>query len=172
MAFYGQDQWRVKHNLTLSLGLRWEFLGVPTIPNGLSILPTNANDIFGVSGGINGLFNPNAPAGAAPPKATLNFVSGDTGIGLYKNDWNNFAPSFGFAWSPNFNSGFLHSLFGSEGTSSIRGGYSISYLHDGFTTISNALARGNVVIAGTRDRYVTAFERLTGQPWSGVEASG
>ena len=28
------------------------------------------------------------------------------------------------------------------------------------------------VIAGTRDRYVTAFERLTGQPWSGVEASG
>ena len=142
MAFYGQDQWRVKHNLTLSLGLRWEFLGVPTIPNGLSISPTNANDIFGVSGGINGLFNPNAPAGAAPPKATLNFVSGDTGIGLYKNDWNNFAPSFGFAWSPNFNSGFLHSLFGSEGTSSIRGGYSISYLHDGFTTISNALGTG------------------------------
>jgi len=28
------------------------------------------------------------------------------------------------------------------------------------------------VIAGTRDRYVTAFERLTGQPWSGIEASG
>ena len=28
------------------------------------------------------------------------------------------------------------------------------------------------VIAGTRDRYVTAFERLTGRPWSGAGASG
>jgi len=28
------------------------------------------------------------------------------------------------------------------------------------------------VIAGTRDRYVTAFERLTGRPWRAVEASG
>jgi len=27
------------------------------------------------------------------------------------------------------------------------------------------------VIAGTRDRYATAFERLTGQPWRGGEAS-
>ena len=28
------------------------------------------------------------------------------------------------------------------------------------------------VIAGTRDRYVTAFERLTGRPWLAVEAPG
>jgi phosphoribosylaminoimidazole-succinocarboxamide synthase len=28
------------------------------------------------------------------------------------------------------------------------------------------------VIAGTRDRYVTAFERITGQSWSGTRASG
>jgi phosphoribosylaminoimidazole-succinocarboxamide synthase len=27
------------------------------------------------------------------------------------------------------------------------------------------------VIAGTRERYVTAFERLTGAPWSGTEGS-
>ena len=28
------------------------------------------------------------------------------------------------------------------------------------------------VIAGTRDRYVTAFERITGQPWHATKASG
>ena len=140
-ALYGQDQWRAKSNLTLNYGLRWEFEGVPTVPNGLAIQVTNVNDLFGVSGPFN-LFNPNTPAGAAPAQATLNFVSGTTGKGLYKNDWNNFAPFFGFAYSPNFRSGLLHRLFGSEGTSSIRGGYSISYTHDGFTTISNALGVG------------------------------
>src|ERR1044071_6601313 len=36
----------------------------------------------------------------------------------------------------------MHMLFGSPGRSSIRGGYSISYLHDGFTVISNALGTG------------------------------
>jgi hypothetical protein len=33
-------------------------------------------------------------------------------------------------------------LFGPTGTSSFRGGYSISYLHDGFTVVSNALGVG------------------------------
>jgi hypothetical protein len=126
--------------LTLSYGVRWEFEGVPTIPNGLAI-QANADSIFGVSGRGN-LFNPNAPAGPPPGVATLDFVSGKTGKGLYKNDWNNFAPFVGLAYSPNFASGLLHRLFGSEGTSSIRAGYSISYLHDGFTVISNALGTG------------------------------
>ena len=81
-------------------------------------------------------------AGAAPAIGTLDFVSGDTGKGLYNNDWNNFAPFFGFAWSPEFNSGIGKLIFGEAGKSSLRGGYSISYLRDGFTVISNALGTG------------------------------
>ncbi|HSD45560.1 MAG TPA: TonB-dependent receptor [Pyrinomonadaceae bacterium] len=141
LALYVQDQWRAKSNLSLNFGLRWDYQGVPTVPNGLAIQVTNVNDIFGVSG-PNNLFNPNAPAGAAPAKATLDFVSGDTGKGLWNNDWNNFAPFFGFAYSPDFKSGFLAKVFGPTGTSSFRGGYSISYLHDGFTVVSNALGVG------------------------------
>lgn len=141
LAIYGQDQWKVRPNLTLNLGLRWEFLGVPTIPNGVGIQVTNANDIFGVSGPGN-LFNPNAPPGAAPAKATLDFISGKTGRGLYNNQWKNFAPFVGFAWSPDFKDGFFRALFGPQGTSSIRGGYSISYLHDGFSVLSGALGTG------------------------------
>src|SRR5215510_132593 len=142
VGIYAQDQWRARHNLTLNLGVRWEFLGVPTVPDGVSIQLTKFQDLFGITGSVNNLFNPNAPAGAAPAQGTLNFVSGTTGIGLYKNDMHNFAPFFGFAYSPDFKSGILHKLIGSEGTSSIRGGYSISYLRDGFTTISNALGTG------------------------------
>lgn len=141
LALYATDQWRARRNLTLNYGIRWDYFGVPTIPNGLAIQVTNVNDIFGISGAGN-LFNPTAPAGVPAAKATLDFVSGKTGKGLYKNDWNNFAPTFGFAYSPDFKSGLLSRLFGAEGTSSIRGGYSISYLQDGFTVISNALGTG------------------------------
>jgi hypothetical protein len=143
LALYAQDQWRARSNLTLNYGLRWDYQGVPTIPNGLAIQVTDVNDLFGVSG-FGNLFNPNAAPGSQVTgrRAALDFVSGDTGRGIYKNDWNNFAPFFGFAYSPNFREGFLNTLFGSEGTSSIRGGYSISYTRDGFTVISNALGTG------------------------------
>ena len=141
LALYVQDQWRARSNLTLNLGVRWDYMGVPTIPNGLAIQLTDHRHIFGVSG-FGNLFNPNAAPGAAPAIGQLDFVSGDTGRGLYNNDWNNFAPFVGFAWSPEFNSGIGKFLFGSAGKSSLRGGYSISYLRDGFTVISNAMGTG------------------------------
>ncbi len=141
LALYVQDQWRVRSNLTLNGGVRWDYMGVPTIPNGLAIQLTDHRHIFGVSG-FGNLFNPNAPAGAAPAIGQLDFVSGDTGIGLYNNDWNNFAPFVGFAWSPSYDRGIGNFLFGGPGKSSIRGGYSISYIRDGFTVISNAMGVG------------------------------
>ena len=141
LALYVQDQWRARSNLTLNFGIRWDYMGVPTIPDGVAIQLTDHRHIFGVSG-FGNLFNPNAPAGFAPAIGTLDFVSGDTGKALYNEDWNNFAPFFGFAWSPEFNSGIGKLIFGSPGKSSIRGGYSISYVRDGFTVISNAMGTG------------------------------
>ena len=141
IALYVQDQWRVRPNFTLNLGVRWDTMGVPYDPSGLAIQLTDHEDIFGVSGPGN-LFTPNAPIGPAPAIGSLDFVSGDTGIPLYNSDLNNFAPFIGFAWSPNFDSGIGRFLFGEAGKSSIRAGYSISYLRDGFTVISNALGTG------------------------------
>jgi len=141
VALYIQDQWRARSNLTLNAGVRWDYMGVPTVPSGLAIQLTNYEDIFGVSG-FGNLFKPTAAAGAAPAIGTLDFVSGNTGKGLYNNDWNNFAPFIGFAWSPDFKSGLGRFLFGESGKSSIRSGYSISFLRDGFTVISNALGTG------------------------------
>lgn len=139
VSFYFQDAWRFKRNLTLNFGGRYEYLGVPSLPDGLGLQVTSINDIYGVSGPGN-LFSPGVLKGNA--SATLDFVSGNTQKGLYNKDWNNIAPFVGFAWSPEFKGGPLHWIFGGEGRSSIRGGYSISYLRDGFTIISNALGTG------------------------------
>lgn len=139
-SVYGQDQWRIGNNITVNFGMRWEYQGVPTVPNGLAIQP-RADDIFGISGRDN-LFNPNAAPGAAPGIATQQFVSGKTGIPLYNNDWDNFAPYVGIAYSPSFEKGIGRFLFGGPNKSSFRAGYSISYLQDGFTVISNALGTG------------------------------
>ena len=165
-AWYVQDQWRARSNLTLNFGVRWDYMGVPTVPNGLGIQLTDHRHIFGVSG-FGNLFNPNAAPGAAPAIGTLDFVSGDTGRGLYNNDWNNFAPFFGFAWSPEFNNGLGRLVFGGPGKSSIRGGYSISYLRDGFTVISNALGVGTTnpgLIASTANTTPTGVLTGAGVP--------
>jgi hypothetical protein len=140
VSLYFQDQWRVRRNFTFSYGTRWEFQGVPFEVNGVAIQPVGGLDgLFGISG-RNNLFNPGLRTGQ--PTTSIDFVNGDTGKKLYNNDWNNFAPFIGIAYSPNFEGGPMRWLFGSEGKSSIRGGFSISYLQDGFTVVSNALGVG------------------------------
>jgi hypothetical protein len=140
VSLYFQDQWRVRRNFTLNYGTRWEFQGVPYEINGVAIQPVGGlNGLFGISG-PNNLFNPGSLKGQ--PTTTIDFVNGNTGKKLYNNDWNNFAPFIGIAYSPAFESGPMRWIFGKDGKSSIRAGYSISYLHDGFTVVSNALGTG------------------------------
>jgi hypothetical protein len=139
LSLYFQDQWRARRNLTLNYGTRWEFIGVPQALNGLTLQPVSGVDgLFGVSGRGN-LFNPGVLNGSAP--TLLDLAGEDRGRPFYKNDWNNFAPFFGLAWSPRFERGPLKWLFGAEdGKSSIRGGYSISYLRDGLSVASSVLS--------------------------------
>ncbi len=139
LALYLQDEWRVKSNLTVNYGLRWEWQGVPYETQGLAIQPTTGiAGLYGISGPGN-LFKPGSLTGTAP--TYLDFVNGKTGKNLYNNDWNNLAPYVGIAYQPKFQSGPFKWFFG-NGLSSIRVGYSISYLQDGFTVVSNALGTG------------------------------
>lgn len=110
LAFYGGDTWRLRQNLTLNLGLRWEWHSVPTEAGGLFLFP---RDGF---------------AGLRDPNAVLDFFGTGTGREIADNDLNNFAPSVSFAWDP----------FGT-GKTSIRAGFGISYVVDNiFTAFANA----------------------------------
>ncbi len=112
IGIYGQDSWLVKPNLTINYGLRWD------------VLPPwreKYNQIQTLALGEQSAVYPGAPQGLVFP--------GDPGIPstLAPTKYTNFAPRLGLAYSPDFNSGFLHKLFGNTGTTSIRAGYGMYY---------------------------------------------
>lgn len=97
-GYYFQDDWRLRPNLTLNLGLRYEFYGAPYERDGFQ------GDI---EQNIAGLVNTVSQISNLTVKKTNSW---------YRNDWNNFAPRFGFAWSP-----------GKGGKTSIRGSWGVFY---------------------------------------------
>ena len=82
LAGYAQDTWRFRSNLSINLGVRYEFISVPSERLGLVLLPTNTQ------------------MSVLRENAVLDFASGGDRRGFFNNDTNNFAPHFSFAWDP------------------------------------------------------------------------
>jgi hypothetical protein len=76
--FYAQDTWKVKPNLTVDIGLRYEIRLSPNTPTNNILVPNQPM----VAGGT--------------PSTTVKWVPGP----LFKNQLGNFGPSLGFAWDP------------------------------------------------------------------------
>jgi len=129
-AVYGQDSWKVNPNLTLSYGLRWEFEPSP-INDNLVYTRTDPEGIFGVSGDGN-LFKPGLFAGKPTQFRLLQPAEK-----AFRTRHKDFAPSFGFAYSPNFSEGLLGKIFGQGDKTVIRGGYSIAYTREGFSAFTS-----------------------------------
>jgi hypothetical protein len=145
MGIFAQDSWRARPNLTLNYGLRWE-VQFPFIALNGSYSKTTVEGLFGVSGPGN-LFKPGTLTGSV-----TEFVQYKNGERAYNPDYTNFAPSFGFAWSPKFNSGWLRRLAGETGQTVVRGGYSIAYNRNGIGDFSGDLGvNPGVTITANRD---------------------
>jgi hypothetical protein len=96
-----QDDWKAAPNLTMNLGLRWEYSSPATDASGKSAA---------FHAGQKSTVFPDAPTGMVFP--------GDAGItkSTYQEHYRNLGPRAGFAWDPLKN-----------GRLSIRGGYGIVY---------------------------------------------
>jgi hypothetical protein len=132
-AFFGQDAWKVKNNLTVNVGLRWEYVGPITDklnqvafyrPGEISQLVANGQlrapggQLITATGTpVEGLVYPGDPdnvLGGIVPRAGYHATLGQ---------W---APRIGIAYSPKAGSGWLHFLVGDNATV-IQAGWGIFY---------------------------------------------
>jgi hypothetical protein len=136
---FAQDSWKIKPNLTLNYGLRWEYSPPLTDISGHveTFRPGQNSTVYpcGITTSANywetltpnPVPNPNCTNTGAEPTGLV--VPGDPGVpaGMTSTYYKSFAPRVGIAYSPNFTSGALGKLFGSNGKTSIRAGWGLFY---------------------------------------------
>ncbi|MBN2321974.1 MAG: TonB-dependent receptor [Acidobacteria bacterium] len=125
-AFFFKDDWKVSQTLTLNLGLRWEYYGVPYYKNGMTVgLKGGPGAAWGISGRSwdEAFWKP-----GAEPRADITeliFIgpeSPNSGQRPYQRDSNNFGPAVGFA---------LQLPWLGAGKTVLRGGYQLTYTDTG-----------------------------------------
>jgi hypothetical protein len=114
-----QDDWKVRRNLTLNLGVRMEWAGGPTEVNGRT---SNLN------------LDNRSPIGAA---GAGRFGILEQGKPSFQSN-TNWAPRFGFSWSPGMSNKWV-----------VRGGYGIAYDFVFLNPITNQRFLPPLIITGT-----------------------
>jgi hypothetical protein len=88
------DQWRIRRDLTLNLGLRYDLYTPVRETQGLFLEPAIGS-------------NQDPIAAVLDPTGQFQFVGGNAGGNnkIWKTDKNNFAPVLSFAYTPSFEGG-------------------------------------------------------------------
>ncbi len=156
-GFFFKDDWKATRDLTLNLGVRWDYYGVPWERNGLTTaLKGGGYSLFGLSGRS---FDDWMRPGVRGDLMEIIYVgpnSPNPDQQIYKSDVNNFGPAIGFAWN--------------KGGTTIRGGYQIQYTGGGRgfvidTAIGNPPGSANTAnyIIPAADPYFS-LEKLASNP--------
>jgi hypothetical protein len=125
LGFYVQDDWRVKSNLTLNLGMRWDWY----------------------QQAINLLHDQSLKQQTGPnPLWMTTLPLSQTTVPTVPQSLKNFAPVVGFAWTPHILSGLL----GADKTV-IRGGFRIAYdpaFYNMFLNVATSAPKVNLATLG------------------------
>lgn len=156
MAFYAQDSWKVRSNLTVQYGVRWEYQGPYDARNGLVLLPQqNLAGLFGptpITGSpVANLLQPGNVNAATDTLLTLQ--GGSNGKPVTKRDLNNFGPFAGIAYTP----------FG-DGKTVIRAHFAQHYVQDGFTFYTGATTTNTGLFSTFANSTPTGVFTPTGLP--------
>src|ERR1700726_1883460 len=111
-GIFAQDSWRIRRNLTLNYGVRWDYVTpwAEMHHQTTTLIPGVESQTF-----------PGAPLGYLVPGDRLpNGQAIPAGIAPTPKD--NFSPRIGLAYSPNWSDGFLSKVTGGPGKTSIHFG--------------------------------------------------
>lgn len=123
-GLYLQDNWRISRKLTLTMGLRYEYLGPMTERFNRSVSGFDPNAELPIAGAVRANYAanpaPELPASQLAVRGGVTFA-GAGGRGLFPAQKTNFMPRFGFAYTP-----FSKTV--------LRGGYGLYFLDTGITS--------------------------------------
>jgi hypothetical protein len=143
--FYFQDEWKIRPNVTINYGARWEYNP-----------PSNTSphdNVFVASTPIVGTPLPGTPVVNQPGAVT--FVKAKH---WYEGSFAGaIGPRIGLAWSPEYKSGPLKTFFGENGKSVVRIGYGIAF--DTISSFQVTAAAGRV--PGLVQSCTTSFNTTT-----------
>ena len=145
-----QDDFRLKPSVTLNLGMRYEYYGVPWDAKGRTAgLVGGSTGLFGISGtSWADLYQPGQAKGSLTQVQLIGKHSPNPNTRLYNDDWNNFAPLAGLSWSIPY--------FGKDKTI-LRAGYSVAYERNALVLtdfVSGAEPGLQTTTFFTSDRYL------------------
>ena len=156
--FFFQDNWRVKPNLSLNLGVRYA-LQLPFYSTNSTYSTATLDDAWGISGYVAGcdasnpttsacnLFKAGVTPGSAPK--LRNLAKGEK---AFNTDWNNIAPSIGVNWTPSVDSGFLKTLLGEQGDTAFKAGFARAFNRNGIGDYSDVFgANAGISIDASRN---------------------
>jgi hypothetical protein len=141
--FFFQDNWRIRPNLSLNLGVRYA-LQMPFYSTNSTYSNATLADAWGISGYVSGcdasnpttatcnLFKAGTMPGTAPTLKNLG-----KGEKAYNTDWDNIAPSIGLNWTPSVEGGWLKKVLGNQGDTAFKAGFARAYNRNGIGDYSD-----------------------------------
>jgi Carboxypeptidase regulatory-like domain len=153
---YAQDSWRLRNDLTITYGLRWQFFPAPYEANGFQS-GSNVDLQTLLAARMQNAATGNS---ASEPLLTYNLI-GDANNGrpYYASDRNNFAPRLNIVWNPGYNSGFLGRVLGDRKTV-IRAGGAVVY------------DRTSGALSFFQDQFTYLFDNMTSTLFGSADANG